>query len=319
MVKLFTHTDLDGTGCAVLSKIAFENNVDISYCDYDTIDKEVKEFISSKEILNYSTCFITDIKISDELAKEIDEKFKHFYLLDHHPTAMYLNKYNWCEVKEYLKYLNGNTIKTCGTELYYNWLFDHGFLKHKDNILNTFVEIVRDYDTYRWSTLGESGIICKKINDLMYLYGREEFINWCLTRIDNFSFPELSNDDKLLLSIKQREIDEYIDKKDKELIITTISGKTCGVVFADKYFSELGNKLCKMHPEIDFAAMIDMGDYTVSYRSIKDDIDLGKDIAMKFGGGGHPKAAGSTFSKDIAMDIINKIFIERKLKTYEWY
>ena len=35
-------------------------------------------------------------------------------------------------------------------------------------------------------------------------------------------------------------------------------GKVCGFVFADRFVSELGNKLCKMHPEIDFVAMIDI-------------------------------------------------------------
>ena len=57
--------------------------------------------------------------------------------------------------------------------------------------------------------------------------------------------------------------------------------------------------------------MIDMGSHTVSYRSIKDDINLGKDIASKFGGGGHPKSAGSIFSKDIVMNIVEKIFSEK--------
>ena len=66
-----------------------------------------------------------------------------------------------------------------------------------------------------------------------------------------------------------------------------------------------------MHPEIDFSVMIDITSHTVSYRSIKDDIDLGKDIASKFGGGGHPKSAGSIFSKDIVINIVEKIFSEK--------
>ena len=63
-----------------------------------------------------------------------------------------------------------------------------------------------------------------------------------------------------------------------------------------------------MHPELDLVAMINMNG-TVSYRTIKDNIDLGKDIAKVFGGGGHPKAAGSQFSKEVQMEIINKIFL----------
>ena len=44
MVKLFTHTDLDGVGCAVLAKFAFGNDVDIEYCNYDDIDSKVEDY-----------------------------------------------------------------------------------------------------------------------------------------------------------------------------------------------------------------------------------------------------------------------------------
>ena len=72
--------------------------------------------------------------------------------------------------------------------------------------------------------------------------------------------------------------------------------------------SELGNRLCKMHPEIDFVVMIDIDGCTVSYRTVKEDIDLGKDVASIFGGGGHPKAAGSEFSQSIKLKVIEEIF-----------
>lgn len=47
---------------------------------------------------------------------------------------------------------------------------------------------------------------------------------------------------------------------------------------------------------------------TVSYRTVKDNIDLGKDVAKLFGGGGHPKAAGSQFSEGIKLKVIENIF-----------
>ena len=53
--------------------------------------------------------------------------------------------------------------------------------------------------------------------------------------------------------------------------------------------------------------MIDMSG-TVSYRTVKDNIDLGKDVAKLFGGGGHAKAAGSRFDISTKYDVIDKIF-----------
>jgi oligoribonuclease NrnB/cAMP/cGMP phosphodiesterase (DHH superfamily) len=33
-IKLFTHTDLDGVGCAVAANVMFEGEVDIEYCNF---------------------------------------------------------------------------------------------------------------------------------------------------------------------------------------------------------------------------------------------------------------------------------------------
>lgn len=301
MVKLFTHTDLDGIGCAILAKIAFGENVDVLYYNYDDINVKVNKFIAEEN--NIDMCHITDISISDELARDINEKFDNFYLLDHHPTALYLNKYYWCTVKVEDEETH---IKTSGTELYYNWLVDNNYLQ-KSNTLDRFVELVRNYDTWRWSTLGEEGVICKQVNDLLSLYGRERFIDWCITELRDDVFPKLYESEMLVLEIEQNNIDRYVEKKNEQLLVISLCDKTCGVVFAEKYFSELGNKLCQMNPEIDFVAMIDMSG-TVSYRTIKDDIDLGNNVAKLFGGGGHPKAAGSRFVNGVQFEVINKIF-----------
>ena len=131
MVKLFTHTDLDGIGCAILAKLAFGDNVNIEYCNYDNINESVKKFING-EINNIDMCNITDISINDELANEIDKTFTRFHLLDHHPTALDLNKYNWCQV---LIENEETHIKTSGTELYYHWLISNEYLQRNDNII----------------------------------------------------------------------------------------------------------------------------------------------------------------------------------------
>ena len=308
MIKLFTHTDLDGVGCAILAKLAFGTEVvDVEYCNYDDINTKVEEYFNSG--LEYE-CHITDISVNDELASKIDNTKKKYQLLDHHPTALELNKYEWCKIQ----IENEDThIKTSGTEMYYHWLIDNNYLNSSDT-LDRFVELVRNYDTWRWSTFGEEGVICKQVNDLLYLYGREKFIDWCFTEIYEDSFPWLYESDLLVLEIKQKEIDDYIEAKDKQLFIGDLCNRTCGFVFAEKYISELGNKLCKIHPEIDFVAIIDM-DGTVSYRTIKDDIDLGKDVARLFGGGGHPKAAGSQISKEVQFNVISKIFGINIIKT----
>ena len=305
LIKLFTHTDLDGVGCAILAKLAFGEEVDISYCNYDDINENIMNYLNNNDD-SFSYIYITDISVNEEVSKLLDKRIG-VVLLDHHPTALELNKYTWCKVM--VEDLNG--IKTSGTKMFYHWLGMNGCLSDElenNKSLSRFAELVRDYDTWRWSELGEDGVICKQVNDLMYLYGRDRFITWCISEIHDEVFPKLYAADELLLNTKQKEIDEYIEEKNEQLFTSPMCGRVCGFVFAEKYVSELGNRLCKMHPEIDYVAMINMGNKTVSYRTVKDDIDLGKDVAQLFGGGGHPKAAGSEFSVDVQFKTIEKIF-----------
>lgn len=300
MDKIFTHTDLDGVGCAVLAKY-YNADIEVEFCDYDNVNQKVSDFLDNNIALG--DLYITDISVSEEIAQRLDDN-TDFILLDHHPTALALNKYKCCTVKVEDEKTG---LKTCGTELFYHWLIEYEYIE-KSKVLDRFVEVIRDYDTWRWAELGEKGIISKKINDLLYIYGRDNFMNWCLGSLMSTTFPQLGYTENMLLDLRQEEIDRYVDKKNKEMFTQALCGKVSGFVFASEFTSELGNRLCKMHPEIDFITIINVEDCTVSYRTIRDDIDLGKDVAELFGGGGHPKAAGSQFDKTIWINIFRDIF-----------
>lgn len=306
-IKLFTHTDLDGIGCAILAYLAFgRESVDVEYCDYRDINEKVEEFWENGPVEEYDKVFITDISIGKDLARTIDLYAGDdiWHLFDHHATALGLNKYDWCEVSVMNDTLG---IKTSGTELFYNYLIrPEQFERLSVDVIcniDEFVNIVRDYDTWRWKELGKEGIICKQLNDLFYIYGREEFIDWALDQIFTLklykgisAFPIYSEKDMALLDQKQKDIDIYIEEKNKQLFNRVDEvGHTYGVVFAERYFSELGNRLCELNPDLAYIAMIDISSGAVSYRTIRDDIDVGGEIAHAYGGGGHPKAAGSTF------------------------
>ena len=302
MIKLFTHRDLDGIGCAVLAQLTFGKNVDITYCNYDEVDVLVREYISKMD-KGHDTCFITDISIKDDLASEIEREYKNnFKLFDHHKTALDLNKYDWCVVETMN---NKKGLQTCGTELFYEYLIEHKYLKED---VKDFVKLVTNYDTWRWTEVGNMGLISKKMNDLLYLYGRDEFVKWCLDKFKSRkSFLRFDKEDELLLQFNQKEIDKYIDSKEKEMIISCDGEYKYGVVFAEKYFSELGNELCTRNLNLDYVAMVNVGTYSISYRTIKENIDVGQ-VAKRYGGGGHQKAAGSDFHNHIVTQFINNIF-----------
>jgi uncharacterized protein len=309
-VKLFSHTDHDGVGCAIVGMFAFKD-IDIEYCNYGKVDEKITKFIENKEYLNYDYIYITDISIRKETADLINntqpEDFKDGFmlnekvqLLDHHATAEWLNENWWCLVQT-----EENGELTCGTALFYNWLIASGDLEPNEK-LRQFVEVVRKYDTWLFSTKYHDDEP-KKWNDLLYILGREKFIEYVFERMGESKTLSLDNFALQVLEIEQRKIDEYVKWKDKSIVEKNILGKKVGVVFAESYFSELGDRLATLHPELDLIAMINMNG-KISYRTVKNDIDLGKDFASVFGGGGHRKAAGSEFGKEIVDVFVQEVF-----------
>ena len=301
MIKLFTHTDLDGVSCEILGKIAFGEDIDVVRCNYGDINAKVEELINSTE--EYDKLFITDISVNKEIADKLLSISDKVILLDHHKTALWLNEYPYALVQ-----VEDESIgKMCGAYLFYEYLKKNHKEFDDTPALKLFIDYVRMYDTWEWKEKYDN-IIPKRLNDLMYMDGPNEFIDKMIYRLGN-NLAIFDDTDLMKLQIEQTYINSYIAQKNETLIVndSLFPEHIVGIVFADKYISELGNKLCELHPELDFVVLINMSTLTVSYRTVKDDLDL-SDIAKGFGGGGHPKASGSRFDASIVNDMLNNIF-----------
>jgi len=286
-VKLFTHTDLDGVGCAVLAYHAFgRDNVDVEYCDYSNVNDKISAYLD--EDVRHSEIYITDISVNEAVAKRIDRDNYNTYwmLIDHHKTAAWLNTYEWALVLS----IDGDNTKTSGTSLFHEYL---------GNVLPEFSEAVRSYDTWDWTLTGDQA--AKDLNDLLYLIGRDRFVDRFTRNIS----VELTAEERLLLDVERSRIDAYIRGKSTAITIRQINGYRVGIVFADRYQSELGNHIVGERDDIDLVAMIDPAK-GVSYRS-KGDIDVGL-FAKAYAGGGHKNAAGSQVSDEQRAAIIDIIF-----------
>ena len=301
MIKLFTHTDLDGVSCEILGRIAFGEDIDVVRCNYGDIDAKVEEFINGAE--KYDKLFITDISVNKEIADKLLSVSDKVILLDHHKTALWLNEYPYALVQ-----VEDESIgKMCGAYLFYEYLKKNHKEFDDTPALKLFIDYVRMYDTWEWKEKYDN-IIPKRLNDLMYIDGPNEFIDKMVYRLGNNLFI-FDDTDLMKLQIEQTYINSYIAQKNETLMVNDdlFPGYTVGITFADKYISELGNKLCELHPELDFVVLINMSTLTISYRTVKDNLDL-SDIAKGFGGGGHPKASGSRFDASIVNDMLNNIF-----------
>ena len=309
-IKVFTHTDLDGVGSAILLKRYYgKQNVDCEFCEYDGFESNIGKFIDSGRYVNYEYVYICDMSFGEDIAEIIDstENLKvRMCLVDHHQTAVYLNKYEWAAVREYKK----DGSRHCALSLLHEILMG-GKADSLDKMkistpgVKSFVEIVRRYDTWEWWAKYEDEEP-KMWDDLLYIYGKKMFMDIVLKRLEVFGHLLITKNEELLLIMEERKRQEYIDRKNSLLKTVQIDSYNVGVVFAERYISELGNELCKLNPDIDFVAMINMDGY-VSYRTIRDDINLGK-LAEKFGGGGHAKASGSQIKDDIVSKLLQSLF-----------
>lgn len=302
--KLFTHTDLDGVGCAIVAYHMLKN-VEVEYCDYANINDKVKEFIESGKHSEFNAIFITDISVNNEVADLIDNinnLDENWYLFDHHTTALWLNKYDWSHVYEYDD-ISENS-KSSGTSLFAGFL---RFLRSTDNPLINFVEKVRRYDTWEWYEKYNDKK-AKKLNDLLYILGRERFVE----RFKKDLSLKFNQTEELLLELEQEKIDEIAKVKQKQLIKRKLSGYNVGIVFLDTYQSEVGNRLASDNKDLNLIAMINPAK-SVSFRTIKDDINLGE-FARKLGGGGHSKAAGAPVKNNTVIEFISKLFKEGEVE-----
>jgi uncharacterized protein len=291
MVKLFTHTDLDGVSCAILAKIAFGEDIDIEYVNYNDVNEKISYFLHNTYLLNYERVFITDISVNEEISELINNAYNNYYknikLLDHHKTAESMNKYDWAEVITE----TSETRKESGTSLFYNFLSEIIKINCK---LDTFTEIERKYDTWEW--VKRKNQKAKDLNDILYLIGRDEFIEYYSKYLsknpENF---EINSFHLELLKYKRKEIENYIENKLNKVFLKN----RIAYIVADIAISELGMKAMEKHDnEIDFVAIYT--GFNVSLRS-KGDFDV-SEIAKKFGGGGHKNAAGFT------IDYTEKLF-----------
>lgn len=301
-IKLFTHTDLDGVGNAILANRFFgHTNVDISYCQAGKLDEELNNFIKGDGFNEYSKIFITDISPKNkELVENLDfynQVYDSLRLFDHHKTAEWLNKYSWAEVHETV---NGKL--ECGTSLFHKYLNSIKPMTKEEQ----FVEHVKQFDVWLWELSGDT--FAKDLNTLLNLLGRDKFVE----RFSKSIVCCFTEYEQLLVDVDNRTYNNYLKKKVNSVIErseTLPDGRkyTFGVIIADTYISQLGNDIASLNPHLDFITIVNGNNNKLSFRTKKDDIDV-SEIAKMFNGGGHPKASGADIPEDKLHDMYKILF-----------
>ena len=298
---LFSHkSDVDGMGEVILSLIAF-GSIDYILCkNVKELEEIFLEAYNNKALEKYDIIYITDLSLTRETIEMImnDASIRNkLYLFDHHETALKngLNDFSNCVVR-----IENDIGKSCATQIFYEYLLENKYIS-SNAIIDDFVEMVRQEDTYEWKKLNDI-----KSHELAILFnqiGCTQFINQMQKKED----------------INERVIDFINNISIKEIKLSDTEAAKVGVCFiVYEYRNEVADFIRynssanynEINPDIfdiDVVAMVAVENNQISLRSTKDN-DFARKIAEMYGGGGHDQAAAIPIKNELFERLVNDIF-----------
>ena len=310
-ILLLTHNDMDGAGAAIVLKVIFGDRVDVIHCSNAVMSRTIKEKTTDPETAEkYDIVLIADISCTEEDAEYIDQhKVVDVVLLDHHATALSLNKYSWACVqpdllagsyRDSIVYsltlgLPQRPAHSSGTSLMFDYLEYCGLAGMIPNLelAKYLVLLITGYDTWDWDNLFERDQRFRNMQTLFTQYGIDRFEAVFTKRLSD---PEgtLFND-----TDKERLLDAESKKKYflEEIVKHRI--KTGNIRIGERYYSLAYCTVSENLPDVfeymraNYDVDLHMVDYGtgVSFRTDKPDVNIAE-IVKRVGGGGHPGAGG---------------------------
>ena len=290
MDLLISHVaDIDGVSPVILMQLC---NLDFDYelKEVNEVEEYMNELLDT-DLSIYDNIYITDLTVPESIYSKINNSLykNKFKVFDHHKTHMYAEKLDYVTID----------INECGTTLFYKFLkTKYKFKKSVDE----YTEHVKNLDIWLWQD--KNDLIAKQLGDLFDIYGKNRYIDEMCLKLRKNKF-KLGKFENKILEIEQDKIERYITKKEQEMILLKYENLNAGLIFCEKYKSEMGNKLSVLHPELDFIIMINLAG-GISFRTDKE-LDL-TIIAEKLNGGGHKKACGAPISDELKIEFIKKLF-----------
>lgn len=287
---IITHKNcIDGLCSKAIFEMKFQKNATYLELDYANLDfkKDLNANFYINKILSKhnSIIYISDFCLEIELIEKLLTQNNQIIILDHHesniPKVEYFeNKINKGEkLKIFISFSKNNFIS--GAKLTWEYLYPN-------KKIPKLVQLVSDGDTWKF----EYGIQTK----YFYAYLSNLFIE--PKKIPpSFLINLLDNDTEIENFIKKGEIiySNYIKEVMNFVPLAKpiiLDGKIGLFIQADKkYVSDLGNQLALLYGSFGLVYNIDLegGFVKCSLRSLAP--FSVKDIAQKFGGGGHAQAS----------------------------
>jgi len=332
-IRLFTHNDLDGFGCIIVTKVFAailgnpgEHTVEYSCHSNNAIDKDVWKWIGDGG--NADLIIFADIRMDDTLAEYLDMKVLTSVLLcDHHKTALPLaEKYDWAHVWCGEEGSLGVTVNTkCGALVLMEVLTKPDpdvFDDHEQYTIGwppVLVEEINRVDAWdTWKLDSPYRKEAEELDTLSRFVGIERMADKWFEQVFEAGEANCAFDiDYNLHGILEEKVEEDIADVDRRMLRYEVHGgtmyweKRCdvvnlhpgdlkvGVLFSEWMRNGLGYAKVKQHfipNDVGMLVIVNAFTRTVSLRSTVWNV---RKLAEYMGGGGHDESAGYPIQGDV--------------------
>lgn len=298
---LVTHRGcLDGSTCALVFLAAGgkEENIYFTFPQHDDSDDIVNYLAETHD----GPIFVADMSISLGLATKLDQRGVDITLLDHHATAIPLNKFDWCEIEV--------ENQRAGGKMLYDFLNNNMKLSFRFHAYNRLVELADDND--RWVRQYPESQDLVTFHDAIE---QDAFIE----RFRKEASVKFNKEEQYLIDAYKAKRERYVERKKRSAVFFSrkLQGHNVrvGLVEAGTHQSILGNSMCE-DPELDCDIAVMCSGRSVNLRSSdRCPVDLSK-IAKINGGGGHFRAAATSIGKVLGEDFAELVYGKMQWGSY---
>jgi len=315
------HNDLDGYGCGKVASTFF-NVKEATYNSYGTVNSVLDSFYNGN-YKNYNGLIVADVNLDLKKLQKLNSLANNGY-----PVVYFDHHHKSDEQIEFLKKSKIFSVvndEFSATKLMFNYFTENQFAPRTNDIdferYREIVDLIDSWDTFKFQDPETYEIVNEGARDLSIYFKEfgfertfEKVDNYITCKFDNiFSNMEVSN-----IRLVKRNLRRTINDRNKnlEVIQFPFEGEVMnvGVTYADKDFSEIGNRLNILNKHLSFIAIVDMVHKTVNFRTIFDSPNLAQ-IATMYGGGGHPKSAGCVLNEKAFNTFVNKSLDREQINT----
>ncbi|MGE5380109.1 MAG: hypothetical protein ACM3NT_03475, partial [Methylocystaceae bacterium] len=253
MEIIFTHSDLDGAGCAILFKTRYPQG-EVAFCASGAAPERIRGYLHSGKIP--TVLIVTDVSLDDAVAQDLDRlqsQGVQVAMYDHHESSLNVKQYKWATID----------TRLCATALYFNSMRTSN-PKAKEYM--EFARLVNVFDNYQVGNKEFNR--AHQLNKIMEYHREKASLTSFVERFLASPFCDPDADEAPIIEYILGQDRRYIDAAARRTVIMPSPyGVSRAVVAASRCINDVAQRVLNEHQEVGFVEIIDLERESVSVRS----------------------------------------------------